>query len=818
MKRIFLLPVLLAFVAIGFTQNAPLLIQLKCVDGKQIRFDETLVKEGAKISFDASDLPCCTGKKLTVMLDRGSGPEDLKGTKTTPPVFTMPEEDVILLFECGAIKGRGTIKVDGPTDQSSVFGNPLQDALQLSALWKKINSPNGAAAEQAAIDLLEQYGIVAKDYQDINYLKDYVRLNKAKEKVVGPPPATEAFLGKSAVAAGSDLSGIFSPTLVIDALGKFAAKRFKEELTIGFLQKFRDSLMSEKYHELRALMPRSYNTLQSADVFNFTQFYQSLHENAQTDLYNLPENLGGLVRANSGLIKPELYPAILGSLDLVKSLEQRMPAASAIEFLAYRDYVDLNQPTLYFSGVRFLGICSKRLHNWESVPTATGWADEKYLAQMVSDKDAFNFWMALLLKQEGLELSKIDIKGDSLYNILNSRLPEFESRVRQIVAHFATVQAAARQLLDLSRTDSLAERDLFFQYSNAMFGVLNAVVELTKTIDPKINIGELARTLKAGQELTAFAHSKRFGDAVSVALEIIRIIYTCNNTIANTPPVLYDEFLAHYKQTQNTYYKAQKAFKKAQKTTDQMLITQARAYRDKARATYDAVILEKKTIKQKALVAEAQNLLNTATNPEAAEHIRVMELLSRIDKYGNLLVSLANAENSDQLLAVLEQAAEPTQSYRKKRGAGHFSATINMYPGIALGREFELDSIGKFSHAKGDIVAFTTPIGLSLNWGFGKKQSLSVFFSAIDIGAVTAFRLTDSASRLPELKWKNVFAPGAYVMWGIGQTPLTLGIGGQYGPALRKIGKDPATGADIKAANFRLGASLTVDIPIFKVN
>jgi len=468
--------------------------------------------------------------------------------------------------------------------------------------------------------------------------------------------------------------------------------------------------------------------------------------------------------------------------------------------------------------VRILGLCSKHLHNWETVPTATGWANEKYLSQLVSDRDAFNFWMALLLKQESLDLSKIEISGKKLYDILNSYSPEYESRIKQIITRFATVQATARQLLEVSKTDSIAERDLFFQYANATFSVLNAGVGLIKTIDPKLNLDELEHALKIGQDLTAFAHSKRFGDAVSVVLEILKLIYTANNGIVDAPPVLYEEFMQQYKQTQKAYYKAQSALKKAEGTNDQNLITQAREYRDKARAAYDAVILEKKNIKQNAQVAEAKKMLHTASNPEAAGSIRITELLSRFDKYGNLLVAFANAENSDQLAAILETAAEPTQSYQKKRGAGHFSATINMYPGIAAGREFELDSIGKFSHAKGDVVAFTTPLGLSLNWGFGAKQSFSVFFSAIDIGAVTAFRLTDSASRLPELKWKNVFAPGAYVMWGIGRTPLTLGVGGQYGPALRKIGKDPVTGADIKAGNFRLGASLTVDIPVFKVN
>ncbi|MEQ1745861.1 MAG: hypothetical protein ABMA02_10570, partial [Saprospiraceae bacterium] len=629
----------------------------------------------------------------------------------------------------------------------------------------------------------------------------------------------------------SALSGIFSPTLVVDALAKFAAKRFKQELTIAYLNRFRDSLMSPKFLELRTLFPRTFHTLASANVFDYTHYFQSLHENAQTDLFNLPENTANLVRLKKDSMDPQAYPVILAALDLPRMLETRMPASAAVEFLAYRDYIHLDsgRQTVYGNSARLLGIFSKHLHSWGTDTTATGWASEQHLARLVADEDVFNFWMALVLKNEETDLETIYFNGMTVYSILNTRLPALNAQVRETVARFAEVQGAARQLTDVSKADSLAKRDLFFRYTGAAFGLLIAQVNLAKSASPTDRAHQAwcdktVHLLKAGQDLAAFAHSKRFGDAVSVALEIFKLIYRELAPVPATPATSATSAMTleevKYKRTlaYKAKYLAKKAHRKAKGTG---MEAKAKIALDTANAHLDTLRNWVKNIRYKKGTDQINNLITQAEQANMLDMVdetnRRTDLLSRLDKYGNLLVSVANAQTSDQLLEILEKVAAPVQSYRKKRQAGNFSVGINLYPGVAYGLEHQLDSLGADSGKKGDFIAFTTPVGVSFDWGMGKAGSLSLFASIIDIGAVTAFRLTDTVSTLPELTWKNVFAPGLHVMWGIPNSPLTLGFGAQYGPAIRKVDIDNNKNV-IEASHFRVGAILTVDVPLFYIH
>ena len=86
----------------------------------------------------------------------------------------------------------------------------------------------------------------------------------------------------------------------------------------------------------------------------------------------------------------------------------------------------------------------------------------------------------------------------------------------------------------------------------------------------------------------------------------------------------------------------------------------------------------------------------------------------------------------------------------------------------------------------------------------------------IDVGAIAAFRFNDpDAGDLPDLKWANLFSPGAYVVWGFAKKwPIAIGLGAQRGPNLRKINSDlmPEIKED---SGWRYGGFISVDIPVF---
>lgn len=182
---------------------------------------------------------------------------------------------------------------------------------------------------------------------------------------------------------------------------------------------------------------------------------------------------------------------------------------------------------------------------------------------------------------------------------------------------------------------------------------------------------------------------------------------------------------------------------------------------------------------------------------------------AKLFKYGHFIANIAEAEASDQVQAAIEAVALPPGSARLKKES-KWSLSLNAYTGLMAGSE-RLDKTG--NEAFGSLSA---PLGLGINRGFSGKQSLSLYLSILDVGALAAFRFNDPVSNdLPELKFSNIFAPGAYAVWGFRPNwPIVLGVGGQRGPNLRKI-NDP-TRPDIKEdSGWRIGAFLSVDIPVF---
>jgi hypothetical protein len=116
--------------------------------------------------------------------------------------------------------------------------------------------------------------------------------------------------------------------------------------------------------------------------------------------------------------------------------------------------------------------------------------------------------------------------------------------------------------------------------------------------------------------------------------------------------------------------------------------------------------------------------------------------------------------------------------------------------------------------------AFTAPFGLALSKAIAVREtrgghSLTAFFPIVDVGAITAFRFANSTATLPQVTWKNFLSPGAYLIFGFRQSPISLNAGFQYGPELRKIVLN-AMPELIPSRRFSLG--LTLDLHLFNLS
>lgn len=177
-------------------------------------------------------------------------------------------------------------------------------------------------------------------------------------------------------------------------------------------------------------------------------------------------------------------------------------------------------------------------------------------------------------------------------------------------------------------------------------------------------------------------------------------------------------------------------------------------------------------------------------------------------KYGTFVATVVEAKSSQDVSAAISAFALPPGSAAIKKYAD-FSVTLNAYVGLSLGQEILKN------HGSQIFYAVSTPIGVSANWGFKSYGSLSIMASALDIGALTAFRFNDdNANALPDLRFENIFAPGGYLVYGVPRYPLAIGIGAQLGPNLRSV----TNGAlQTTTSGWRWGAFIAVDIPMVSI-
>ncbi len=195
------------------------------------------------------------------------------------------------------------------------------------------------------------------------------------------------------------------------------------------------------------------------------------------------------------------------------------------------------------------------------------------------------------------------------------------------------------------------------------------------------------------------------------------------------------------------------------------------------------------------------------------------DISCQLMRYGAFMASVAESRNSDDVAAVMETFALPRGSAFIKKHYP-FNMSIGAYVGLNASVEM-LDKVSK-EDKTGLNVGVSAPIGIAFSWPMSKEKgkspgSFSFFLSIMDIGAFTAYRFTnnESVNDLPALKFDNIFAPGAALVFGFPKFPGAFSLFGQRGPSLRKV---TGTAYEFSETNgWRIGISLSVDIPLFNL-
>jgi hypothetical protein len=171
-------------------------------------------------------------------------------------------------------------------------------------------------------------------------------------------------------------------------------------------------------------------------------------------------------------------------------------------------------------------------------------------------------------------------------------------------------------------------------------------------------------------------------------------------------------------------------------------------------------------------------------------------------KYGSFMASTIEADNSDEVVKIIETYAMPSGSSRVKRNS-KYNISLNSYLGIYAGTENSQTVYG-----------IAAPVGIAFSHG-GKCGSISLFFSAIDIGAISSFRFNNNEDDVAKIFLKEIISPGAFVSYGIRNNPISINLGIQKTPLLTRVGANKNE-VDI-SHNTRISLSVLVDIPLLNI-
>lgn len=586
---------------------------------------------------------------------------------------------------------------------------------------------------------------------------------------------------------GLDISGFVSSvgntdvTTITDGIAKFLVKRTKQELTIAFFQHFKDLLNEEKYKDVRILFPKTWGTLNGIDenIYQYNNYIESLRSSFDQDFSLLIDHTKDVI--NEGRFKqyfdkqPAIKHSALLTLFTAKELINGTHPGKILETLPEENIDKL--PKNFSGAINTVQLLSSSLRARGSTAF---WTSPDTLKMLLTKDDpkliAARFYLGFLYEK--------------------AKLITFEGNAGQ-----------SHKLSELMKA-------LYDDAANQTVNI-KAYIAFAKELGEKTHDVEAAiAQVKAGKtDVPSAAVYHRLFDAFADVLTKISDVGTLPEMPANIIPAATKDYINTFRLANNLGYDI------AQKEYGAAVLDAGNVYLQ---------ILQIKRTETGTLQNPASDSGLSLTAPVAGE--TTAELTAKVKtasesaqssvevllKYGNFMANMVKAKNSDEVEAAIESVALPVGSASIKKHSA-FNISLNAYVGPYIGKE-KIDGVD--SEYKTNAYGLTAPIGINFSLGlFPAKRSagsLSLFLSAIDLGAPVAFRFKDDkTSEVPSVKLKDIVSPGAFISFGIPNVPLSVNAGWQMGPLLRDLKAAGATTADKTYGRWSL--SLVVDIPVLNL-
>jgi uncharacterized protein (DUF433 family) len=605
-------------------------------------------------------------------------------------------------------------------------------------------------------------------------LRNYTLDKDSTKILIGEAFENNPFIKVQKPAGGNGISksnitqtiGGLDVTKYANAISELMIKRAKQELTIAFFNRFKK--FSEENPEFKILFPKTTDNLANLLTYTYPQMLPALRNSFFEDIKQITYHLDDVLQLPKyqDLLKnfPEVRVAIR-SINLMHKLETKTATAADIikDFSKFEELTDTVKVKNYSkefknfgASVKLGAIFSESLREPDTLKN-TIWIKMSQAQKMLNDKVFFTIYMGLIYHQCKNENITFYLKDNKTLDFADGVLKE--------------------------QKDNL----LIFQ---------SKIIEM---ITLGNNVSETLKDFKDKEKKKEKLSNDDIYNYINLSIDVID----------------YSQSIA-------------KIFNEELVSDSYLLIAK------KSNALYRDIYSEEYTQSVNDAVEILKNIHYLVENNTQGKNQKdkLEELLTFAEKvrpYALFMGNMVEAKTEDQVMAALDNAMLPVGSSTIKKYTKDWgNISIQSY----LGAYYSFSSLSTaIPNAWSDEFGVIAPIGISWTPGFlswKRGGSLSIFASFIDLGAIVDYQLkqedrTNNSGSTEEVIVKDynielaqIFSPGGYLVYGFPwNLPLSIGIGGQYGPGLSKI--DAGGNTVITNPSWRWNAFLAVDIPFFNL-
>jgi hypothetical protein len=697
----------------------------------------------------------------------------INGNDSTRTQFWKINTSLSRLTKCEV--RREKIIVPGEAVARDITGIAYYDAIVLN------NAPDKPTAN-AVLSAYAGTAVTSQDeakkiFENNPYILDYLNNRYPAKDAARPQSLNVQAQVKNALSAAGGLD----VTNIAHGFAKFLVKRTKEELNIAFFTRFKEELDKEEYKDLRTIFPHTFRALRAIgeDIYNYQSYMQTLRECFERDLAGILTTMPQVIDNHPEFFErqPELEAILRSGFYIAQGLQNKKhPGDILADYpVTYLDKSDKN----FKAGVLTLQLFSKSLRYYTPEESDAEknpyWIREAQLKKLYDDRNLLSLYLGLVqeeVRKTGVvfRANGVDHKLDELianaFTDITSNVPKYETFIRAFAEKSKTVENNLEALKGIRKDSILVEN--YYSFFTSTINLLHHVAALEELPHvPDLKLRETAtRYLDPAQmtcDMVIDVNRRNYGSAIVNAKQLLALLFETKT--------------------------------------------------DETVKSLESDLSSAGEPEKKQLTFEIKSLKSG------------QEIMGSFFRYGTFMSSVVQAETPEEVEAAIEAFALPSGSSRIKRES-QFNVALNAYVGLFTGVE-KIKGVDMDNEL--NTFGLTAPIGISVSTGkhkfFGQGKghwSYSLFVSLVDLGAVTAYRFKTTASdtatveQVPTIQLKDIFSPGAFFSIGIPKSPVSINLGAQMGPNLRRVTTTDQglTHEYSNSVYWRYSISVLVDIPI----